>query len=131
MNPLFYYEIEMVPVLIHFFVMIWTWALPVKKIQNPAKSLMAGCCYYSSLAAENDKTWAVAQEAYKKWNRRLFLPNLISSLLLVTAYVWIFHPESFGTSELIAMMLCLLVPITYMFEVRRRTERELKQSFGK
>ena len=129
MSMLIFYEIAGVFALVQLFVGLWVKIFPSRKITDPGKSLTARCCYHSELAAENIENWNQAQQLYWRWNLKLLLPNLASTALVVSLFVWAVHP-SFSTMSAVQTFiycLCLLVPIFWLLLVRVQTEQGLKK----
>ena len=118
------FRIQLIIVAIQLLMGLWIWIAPMKKIADPSKKLVIGCCYHSRRAAAGQEAWDYAQKRFCRWCLLLALPSaavsFLSSRLLSAA------PSGDGTA---ALALAALVPLLFLFACRIMTERDLKRQY--
>lgn len=116
------FRMQLVLVAVQLLLGLWARFLPQRKIADPAKKLMTGCCYYSRRAAASQEAWDFAQARFSRWCLLLALPSALVSFL--TARLLAALSPSGG---LLPALLALAVPLLFLLACRLLTEQDLKR----
>ena len=116
------FRIQLVLVAIQLFLGTWIWLLPSKRIVDPSKKLMAGCCYHSNRAAASQEAWDFAQKRYSRWCLLLVLPSAGLSFLAARLL-----EAALPAGGIAAAALALVIPLAFLLACRLLTERDLKR----
>lgn len=116
------FRIQLVIVGVQLLMGVWIRIAPMKKIADPSKKLVVGCCYHSRRAADSQEAWDYAQKRFCRWCLLLALPSAAASFLtagLLTA----------GPSEdsMAVLAPAVMVPLLFLLACRMLTERDLKR----
>lgn len=116
------FRIQLVIVAIQLLMGVWIWIAPMKKIADPSKKLVIGCCYHSRRAASSQEAWDYAQKRFCRWCLLLAIPSAAVSFL-TASLLGLALPEN----STMALALAVLVPLLFLLCCRVMTERDLKQ----
>lgn len=116
------FRIQLVIVAIQLLMGVWIWIAPMKKIADPSKRLVIGCCYHSRRAASSQEAWDYAQKRFCRWCLLLTLPSAVVSFL-ASRLLTVSLPEDSTT----ALALAVLIPLLFLLSCRMMTEQDLKQ----
>lgn len=114
--------IQLIIVAIQLLMGVWIWIAPMKKIADPSKKLVAGCCYHSRRAAASQKAWDYAQKRFCRWCLLLVAPSAAVSFLTANLLAIVLSEDS-----TMALALAVLVPLLFLLFCRMMTERDLKR----
>lgn len=114
------FRIQLVIVAIQLLMGVWIALAPMKKIADPSKRLVVGCCYHSRRAAASQEAWDYAQKRFCRWCLLLALPSAAVSFL---------ESSLLSADSTAALALAVLVPLLFLLACRLMTERDLKRQY--
>lgn len=116
------FRIQLIIVAIQLLMGLWIWIAPMKKIADPSKRLVIGCCYHSRRAAASQDAWDYAQKRFCRWCLLLVIPSAAVSFLTANLLAFVLPKDSTK-----ALALAVLVPLLFLLFCRMMTERNLKR----
>ena len=116
------FRIQLVIVAIQLLMGLWIWIAPMKKIADPSKKLVIGCCYHSRRAAASQEAWDYAQKRFCRWCLFFVIPSAAVSFLSANLLAAVLSED--GT---MVLALAVLVPLLFLLSCRLMTERDLKR----
>lgn len=120
------FRIQLVIVAIQLLMGLWIWIAPMKKIADPSKKLVIGCCYHSRRAAASQEAWDYAQKRFYRWCLLLVFPSAAVSFLTTNLLASVLPEDS-----TLSLALAVLVPLLFLLSCRMMTERNLKRQHFK